>query len=299
MGPITNFLGAKVTCIGLHNAYIRPLGYVVIWVQVDGVQGYDEDQVALVILDISDFAARVPVVLGTPTISHVVNVMKEKEINALVKPWANARVAHLSLVCRMTAVKVGDGTVEECSTDDYDQVMLTQNVETIEAFSSCVMPVKAKKAYTRGCINIMSQALQTEDSCLLQGLTIQNTCTELRRGSKKAVVVARNSTAYPQTLWKKTLVAGQSWWPHCPSHQWKPSYRGGGNEPQDPCAPKLTVRQQDGKLFDELDLSGLDSWPPEMADAACWLLAEYHNVFSLDPMELGWAYDKGNRWCPL
>ena len=26
MGPITNLLGAKVTCVGLHNAYTRPLG---------------------------------------------------------------------------------------------------------------------------------------------------------------------------------------------------------------------------------------------------------------------------------
>ena len=35
---------------------------------------------------------------------------------------------------------------------------------------------------------------------MLQGLTIQNTYTELRQGSKKAVVVVRNSMAYPQTL---------------------------------------------------------------------------------------------------
>ena len=51
--------------------------------------------------------------------------------------------------------------------------------------------------------------------------------------------------------------------------------------------PKLMVRQRHGKLFDELDLSGLDSWAQELADAACWLLAEYHDVFSLDPVELG------------
>ena len=51
--------------------------------------------------------------------------------------------------------------------------------------------------------------------------------------------------------------------------------------------PKLTVRQRHGKLFNELDLSGLDSWAPELADAAHWLLAEYHDIFSLDPTELG------------
>ena len=51
--------------------------------------------------------------------------------------------------------------------------------------------------------------------------------------------------------------------------------------------PRLTVRQRHGKLFDKLDLSGLDSWTPELADAACWLLAKYCYVFSLDPAELG------------
>ena len=49
----------------------------------------------------------------------------------------------------------------------------------------------------------------------------------------------------------------------------------------------LTVRQRHGKLFDELDLSGLDSWTPELVDAACQLLAKYHDVFSLDLAELG------------
>ena len=69
VGPITNLMGSKVTCMGLGNAYTRPLVYIVIQVQVDGVQGYDEDQIALVILDLSNFVAQIPVILGTPTIS--------------------------------------------------------------------------------------------------------------------------------------------------------------------------------------------------------------------------------------
>ena len=83
-----------------------------IWVQVDRVWGYDEDQIALVILDISNFAARVPVILGMPTISQVVNVMREAEMDALVTPWANARVAHLLSVCRMMPIEVGNGQEE-------------------------------------------------------------------------------------------------------------------------------------------------------------------------------------------
>ena len=38
-GPITNLMGTKVACIGLGNAYTRLLGYIVIWVQVDGSLG--------------------------------------------------------------------------------------------------------------------------------------------------------------------------------------------------------------------------------------------------------------------
>ena len=68
VGPITNLTGSKVTCVGLGNAYTRLLGYVVIWVQVDRVQGYNEDQIALIILDFSNFAMRVPIILGTPSI---------------------------------------------------------------------------------------------------------------------------------------------------------------------------------------------------------------------------------------
>ena len=44
VGPITDLMGSKVACIGLGNAYTKPLCYVIIQVQVDGVQGYDEDQ---------------------------------------------------------------------------------------------------------------------------------------------------------------------------------------------------------------------------------------------------------------
>ena len=85
--------------------------------------------------------------------------------------------------------------------------MFTQNMETIEVFSSHVVLVKTGRAYTGECINIMVEALWMEDSSLLLSLTIQNTYTELRQGGKKAVMVAGNSTAYPQTLQKKTPVA--------------------------------------------------------------------------------------------
>ena len=280
-------MGSKVACVGLGNAYTKPLGYVVIRVQVDRVWGYDEDQIALIILDFSNFVVRVPIILGTPTIGQVVNVMKEAEMDALAMPWANARAAHLLAIRRMAPVKVGNDCEEGYNANQEGFVMHTQKVETLEPFSSHVIPMKTMEAYLGECLNVMVQALYIQDGTLPPGLTVQNTYTELRKGSKKAVVVVRNHTAYPQTLWKKTPVA------RAIPIQLLPKTPEPGSLPvpdevcPDPQTPKLMIRQRHGKLFNELDLSGLDSWAPELADKACWLLAEYHDVFSLDPAELG------------
>ena len=280
-------MGSKVACVGLGNAYTKLLGYVIIQVQVDGVWGYDEDQIALIIPDFSNFAVRVPIILGTPTIGRVVNMMREVEMDALAIPWANARAAHLLAIRRMAPVKVGNDREEGYNTNQDGFVMHTQKVETLEPFSSHVIPMKTTEAHLGEHLNVMVQALYIQDGTLLPGITMQNTYTELRKGSKKAVVVVRNHIAYPQTLWKKTSVS------RVIPVQLLPETLEPGSLPvpdevcPDPQTLKLMIRQRHGKLFDELDLSGLDSWGPKLADKACWLLAKYHDIFSLDPMELG------------
>ena len=196
----SDLISTRVTCVALGNAYTCPLGYVIVQVQVDRVQGYDEDQIALVILDESKLVEWVPVILGTPTISCVMNVMKEREIDALVMPWANARVAHLLSMCGATTTVLEDQTLESTNPNGYDEVVFMRNAGTTEAFSSWVISVKAEKAYTGECINVMTQALQTEDGTLPQGFTIQNAYTELQKGSKYVVIVVRNSMAYHQMV---------------------------------------------------------------------------------------------------
>ena len=92
--------------------------------------------------------------------------------------------------------------------------------------------------------------------------------------------------AYLQTLQKETPVARAVVALPVPKPPKEVQLQERGNEPCAPNTPKLTVRQRHGKLFDELDLSRLDSWPPELADATHQPLVEYHNVFLLDPAEL-------------
>ena len=133
----------------------------------------------------------------------------------------------------------------------------------------------------------MVQALRTKDGSLPQGLTIQNTYTELRKGSKEAVVVVWNNTGCPQTLRKKVPEARVVVASPVPEPPKGEKLEEKADESHNSPTPALTVRQRHGKLFDKLDLSSLDSWTPELADIACQLLAKYHDMFLLDPAELG------------
>ena len=108
IGPLSDLVGGWVTCLGLGNT--QPIGCVILWVQIDGVQGYDEDQITLVVPDLSNFMAQVPVILVTPTIGHIMNVIKESEMDTLVTHWVNACVAYLLAVQQVTAT-LEDGKV--------------------------------------------------------------------------------------------------------------------------------------------------------------------------------------------
>ena len=86
-----NPFGKRVPLVGVGGR-TRTLGYVLIRVQVEGVPGYDEDQVAFVIDDpTTTFGIRVPIVLGTPTINRVITIMKESDLQNAPVEWQACR----------------------------------------------------------------------------------------------------------------------------------------------------------------------------------------------------------------
>ena len=62
-------------------------------VQFPRIPSYDEDQVALVIRDGSEFSRRVPVIIGMPTIDWVVRALNESEMDTVPEEWQRARHA--------------------------------------------------------------------------------------------------------------------------------------------------------------------------------------------------------------
>ena len=95
MGPLMDLCEGSITIDQPFNYKGRPIGYVIIRVQIDGISGYNEDQVALMACSPTEFVHHVPIILGTPTMDQVIVTLKESEIDRLATPWACVRKSML------------------------------------------------------------------------------------------------------------------------------------------------------------------------------------------------------------
>ena len=83
----------RIPLVGLDSGCVEPASFTLMRVQIEGMPHYDEQQVIFVLDDPSGFSARIPVILGTPTINRVIQTMKESEIHEAPSEWQAARVA--------------------------------------------------------------------------------------------------------------------------------------------------------------------------------------------------------------
>ena len=93
---------------GLGGISVEPVGFIMMNVKVPGVEGYDEDQIAIV-MD-NPGMTEWPVILGTPTLYRVMEVIKESEISKLAVPWASSHVSWLigDILAKLGQVVVND-----------------------------------------------------------------------------------------------------------------------------------------------------------------------------------------------
>ena len=70
ISPLSNLVNSTVKVNDFCGLFSRPMGYIVIKVQVEGVWSYYEDQVALVIPYPTNFGFWVPVTLTTQPLTE-------------------------------------------------------------------------------------------------------------------------------------------------------------------------------------------------------------------------------------
>ena len=107
--PLEDLVDYPLNLVGLGGKCTSPLGFVMLRIQVQGIAGYDEDAVFLVVPNKLDFGRRVPLVVGTCTIVRMINVIRESEIDSLAMLWSTTRVARLLSCWLRTTVPASEG----------------------------------------------------------------------------------------------------------------------------------------------------------------------------------------------
>ena len=137
-------------------------------------------------------------------------------------------------------------------------------------------------------MHVMTQHLKGGDGPNLHhGLSVVNTYTEVISGSKRVAVLVINLTAAPITIAKGVKVFQVVVVNVVPPLEVTPRTLKKLDEIYGIQWTKMTVKHRKKLLFQQLDLSGLGKWLDRNQAAAWALLAEYQDIFSLVPGELG------------
>ena len=128
---------------GLGGRVTEPLGYVMLRVQIPYVLSYDEDQVALVVLEDTHFLQKCQVVLGTPTINRAIRAMKESEMENAPEAWQSTRHSYefANFMVQLDPEDYGITmpTNTGVNPTDLDELVLLKNKATIPAFETIIL----------------------------------------------------------------------------------------------------------------------------------------------------------------
>ena len=203
MGPLTDLREGGITIDQPFNYEGRPIGYIIMSVQIDGISSYNEDQVALVARSSAEFAHHVPIILGTPTTDRAIKTLKESEIDKLATPWACVRKSTLlrAATARVAAVRA-DITTKPINITGYEEPVRLLAPEVVEPFEMLVVKARTKIAFTTGRLCCYTLAMDSKDGTLPPGLIVTGAYTVLKRGSKTVPIVLHNVMGSPITLRK-------------------------------------------------------------------------------------------------
>ena len=265
----------------MGGGMIKKEGFVIMNVRVPCVRRYNEDQIAIVLEDPE--MKDCPVVLGTPTLFRVMEVIKESEISELTVPWANSRLSWLmrGVHAKMSRLQVKDVANKPSAPLSVDEVVTVTSKCMVLPFGHKVIHSRVGLVLQGYKMNVMTHGLEKRSPLLPLGLEVQSAYATLATGSSRVPVVLRNNTKDWLEIKKGTPIARMVAANLIPRVINAVSAKG-----PDPASTLTEVERQD-LLLDKLDLSGLDEWPTEQAEKARGLLKEYHYIFFLEKQDMG------------
>ena len=314
--PLEDLVGnLPLTLVGVGGCRTRPKGFVIVKVQVDEVAGYNEEQIALVVPDESEFAARVPIILGTPALKRIINVMKESELDKLSTPWAQARISTALSQARVNSIHFDPEiphkltTTNDKNARDLDEIAYARSSIQLPPLSHKKVKLRINTQLQGYKANVCVSPLE-DTSDLPLGVEIDESFNVLNSCSNVVLASIRNESGDHVTIHKGQAVARVTLGNEEPSSfiskdvfiHLQPQYATTptdedipvrsnqptmGTEKKEQSKPRMTEEERKKNLLNRLDLSGLDDWDEEDAKNARALLAEFHDIFSLEALELG------------
>ena len=270
--------------------------FVILYMQVREIAGYDEDVVFLMVPNESELGQRVPLVIGTFTIGRIINIIWESKIDRLSMPWATVRMAQL-LSCQKSTAVLASGSVEapsegasggpqEVEVDEL--VMVGESVHLgpfqTEIIEGWVRPLLGDAAHIM-ITPLRVKGQPQEGKLLPPGLHVLHAYTHLKNSSSKVSLVVRNISDSHIFLKKGVPVV----WVMSASlvlpAELLPEMEAALGAESRPKPMSVVARQE--KLLEKLNLDGLAHWSPENAAAARELVLAYHDVFVLESNKLG------------
>ena len=136
------------------------------------------------------------VILGTPTLYRVMEVIKESEISKLAVPWAFSRVSWLM---RDVQAKLGQVVMNDIANKPIVPLHVD---EVVRVTSKCTVPPFGHKAIHGKVnlilhgykMNVMTHGLEKRLPSLPLGIDMQTVYATLADGSNIDTVVLRNNT---------------------------------------------------------------------------------------------------------
>ena len=266
---------------GMGSNLVEPTGFVLMNVKVPCIQGYDEDQVTLVMDDPG--MVECPVILGPSTLYRVMEVIKESEISKLAIPWSSSRISWLmrDVMTKLGQVVVNDVANKPIVPLDVDEIVRVASKCTVPPFGHKVIHGKVNLVL-HGCrLKVMTHGLEKRSPSLPLGIDVQTAYSTLANGSHRVSVILRNNTQDWLAIKKGMPIARMVTANAIP----KVTHILLAGNPHEQST--LTEAERQELLLEKLDLTGLEAWPTEQAEKACSLLREYNNIFSLEKHDTG------------
>ena len=232
-----------------------------------------------------------------PSFNRVVAVMKDSNLNNAPMEWQASKTSYElanGFLMRRLHLEPEGGFPTNTGKNpiDLDETVSLTSKCVAPPFESVVMHGRTQGTMmTDHRLNVMTQAPYPDDMAALpNGIYITRAYTDLKPGSRQVSVIIRNMTSRPIHLPQGKIVACVVASNALPDAEPSPDLLK-KLESDMPTKPHLSMEERHKLLITALKKDGgleqLKTWPSKLAAKVTRQLLEYHDIFSLEPHEIG------------